>query len=208
MKIGLYGGTFNPIHRGHIHILNAFTEILELGRILVMPTAEPPHKRARTLAPGADRLRMCQIAAEQVTGAEVLVSDLELRRGGRSYSSDTLRELQARYPGDTLHFLMGEDMFLTVQNWHEAETVMKLTVLCASPRSADGLLRLREHGKYLETRFGASVRIADIPYMPVSSTEIREKIGRGEDAAGLLPPGVADYIKKRRLYQAGEETGC
>lgn len=208
MRIGLYGGTFNPIHRGHIHILNAFIDLLGLHQIIVMPAAEPPHKLAKGLAPGEDRLQMCRIAAKQVKGADVLVSDLELRRGGRSYSSDTLQELQKRYPGDILHFLMGEDMFLTVQNWHEAETVMELAVLCASPRSTDGLQRLRSHGEELEKRFGARTRIADIPYLPVSSTEIREKIGRGEDAGELLPPGVLAYIKKRQLYQADKETGC
>lgn len=208
MKIGLYGGTFNPIHRGHIHILNAFIDVLGLGKIIVMPAAEPPHKRVQTLAGGDDRLRMCEIAARQVRGADVLVSNLELCRGGLSYSSDTLRELHAQYPGDTLHFLMGEDMFLTVQNWHEAETVMKLAVLCASPRSTDGLHRLREHATELEKRYGAQTRIADIPYMPVSSTEIRDKISQGGDAAELLPPGVLDYIKKRKLYAAGKETEC
>lgn len=208
MKTGLYGGTFNPIHRGHIHILNAFIDVLGLGKIIVMPAAEPPHKRVQTLAGGDDRLRMCAIAAEQVRGADVLISDLELRRGGLSYSSDTLRALHTQYPGDTLHFLMGEDMFLTVQNWHEAEAVMELAVLCASPRSADGIHRLREHAKELEKRYGAQTRIADIPYMPVSSTEVRELIGRGGDAAELLPPGVAEYIHEKQLYEGDKETGC
>jgi len=203
MNIGIYGGTFNPIHCGHIHILNAFIDMLELSQIIVIPTAQPPHKTAQPLAPGADRLRMCEIAAGQMKAADVLVSDMELRRGGRSYSSDTLRELHAQYPEDSLHFLMGEDMFLTVENWHEAETVMRLAVLCASPRSADGFHRLREHAEFLETCYGARTRIADIPYMPVSSTEIRKKIGRGEDVAWLLPPGVPAYIKKRKLYQGG-----
>lgn len=202
MKIGIYGGTFNPIHAGHIHILNAFIDVLELQQIIVIPTAQPPHKTAQTLAAGADRLQMCRIAAEQVKGAKVWVSDIELRRGGRSYSSDTLQGLQEQYPGDTLHFLMGEDMFLTVEKWHEAETVMRLAVLCASPRSADGLHRLREHAEVLQKRYGARTRIADIPYLPVSSTEIREKIRRGEDAVCLLPTGVLAYIKKRNLYQS------
>lgn len=113
-RLGVFGGTFNPIHNGHLRLLQGAREALELDRVLVIPTKQPPHKRPQQLASDEDRLAMCRLAVEGLSGVEV--SDLEIRRGGLSYTADTLAELRRRYPDSTLYLLVGGDMFLTIDS--------------------------------------------------------------------------------------------
>lgn len=201
MRTGIYGGTFNPIHNGHIHILREFIVRLELDRVLVIPTGTPPHKLARELAPAADRLAMCELAAGEITEAPVEVSDMETRREGKSYTVETLEALRTRYPEDRFFLLMGEDMFLTVDEWYRAGDILSTTTLCASPRSADGLSRLGEKAADLKARFGADCVVCPIPWVEVSSTRIREKIDEEQPLTGLVPESVAAYIKANGLYR-------
>lgn len=201
MRTGVYGGTFNPIHRGHVHILREFIGRLELQRVLLIPDGTPPHKEAQDLAAPGDRLEMCRLGARDLGVVEV--SGMELRRPGKSFTSDTLTELHRMYPEDELYFLMGEDMFLTVDRWHEAATIFRLAVLCASPRSRSGMERLMEKEREL-VKLGARCRVEDIPFLDVSSTRVRELCRAGEDISGLVPEGVARYIRENRIY--GGET--
>lgn len=206
MRTGVYGGTFNPIHRGHIHILGEFMARLSLDRVLLIPDGTPPHKQADDLASAEHRLAMCRLAAEELPG-RVEVSDMELLRPGRSFTSDTLAQLNGLYPGEELFLLMGEDMFLTVDRWHEAGEIFRRAVLCASPRSPEGLARLLEKSRELEA-LGARCRVEDIPFWDVSSTRVRELAARGEDVSGLVPGAVAEYMKKHRIYQGGGGHGA
>lgn len=206
MRIGVYGGTFNPMHLGHTHILTEFVKRLNLDKLIVIPTAVPPHKKVSDLAPSADRLEMCRLALESIKAVSSEVSDMEISRGGLSYSSDTISALSNSNPGSELYFLMGEDMFLTVQNWYEPEKIFSLAILAASPRSNDGFKRLLEHKGYLENNFGAKAVIEDIPYLNVSSTEIREKISTNENTDGLLDRQVLQYITDRGLYKKHDKA--
>lgn len=206
MRTGVYGGTFNPIHRGHIHILGEFMARLSLDRALLIPDGTPPHKQAGDLAPAEHRLAMCRLAAEELPG-RVEVSDVELLRPGRSFTSDTLAQLNGLYPGEELFLLMGEDMFLTVDRWHEAGEIFRRAVLCASPRSPQGLARLLEKSRELEA-LGARCRVEDIPFWDVSSTRVRELAAKGEDVSGLVPGAVAAYMEKHRIYQGGGGHGA
>lgn len=201
MRTGVYGGTFNPIHRGHVHILREFIGRLELQRVLLIPDGTPPHKEAQDLAAPGDRLEMCRLAARGLGVVEV--SGMELRRPGKSFTSDTLTELHRMYPEDELYFLMGEDMFLTVDRWHDAPTIFRLAVLCASPRSRSGMERLMEKEREL-IKLGARCRVEDIPFLDVSSTRVRELARAGEDISGLVPDEVARYIRENSIY--GGET--
>ncbi|MEG1777978.1 MAG: nicotinate-nicotinamide nucleotide adenylyltransferase, partial [Angelakisella sp.] len=115
--IVIYGGTFNPIHNGHMAVCRYVSGELGAPKILLIPTAAPPHKEAPALAPGEDRLAMCRLAAAELSGAEVL--DWELLRGGLSYTIETLRYLSECYSGDRLFLLMGSDMFLTFREWRD-----------------------------------------------------------------------------------------
>lgn len=205
MRIGVYGGTFNPIHLGHIHILKEFIRRLGLSRVLLIPTGTPPHKDAPELAEKADRLAMCELAVREIAEAPVEISRIEFDRPGKSYSADTLTELSRLYPGDELFFLMGEDMFLTVDSWYHPEVICSLAVLCASPRSENGLCKLKQKQKELEQKFGARCFVEDIPYFPASSTQVRELAAQGKSLSGLVPPEVAAYIREHEVYFMSNE---
>lgn len=201
MRIGVYGGTFNPIHTGHIHILREFIRHLSLERVLLVPTGTPPHKDAPELASQEDRFSMCALAVQEIREAPVEISRIEFDRQGKSYSADTLTLLKRRYPEDGLFFLMGEDMFLTVDRWYHPEIICACAALCASPRSESGLGNLKEKQKELEREFGARCFLEDISYLPVSSTQVRELAEKGESLKGLVPERVEDYIREHGLYR-------
>ena len=201
MKIGVYGGTFNPIHNGHVHLAREFIRRLGLDRALLIPTGAPPHKAAPELAPAEDRLAMCALAAAEITEAPVEVSRIEVDRAGKSYTAQTLAALRERYPEDELVLLMGEDMFLTVDQWFQAEKILSTATLAASPRSRDGLTRLLEKKAALERDFGARCVVEDIPFLDVSSTQARAAIDRGLPLSGLVPEAVAAYIQAHGLYR-------
>ena len=185
MKTGIYGGTFNPIHRGHIHLAEEFARRLGLDRVLLIPTRVPPHKAAPDLASGKDRLAMCRLAVGEKTNLEV--SDIEMRREGKSYTAETLEELRRLYPQDEFYLLMGEDMFLTVEHWYRPETIFFLAVVCATPRSLHGMGKLQAKKDEYASRYGARCVLEDIPYLPVSSTQVREWAAQGKDIVPLVP---------------------
>lgn len=196
MRIGVYGGTFNPIHNAHVRMAEAYVRQLRLDRILLVPTHIPPHKRAVDLAPDEDRLAMCRLAAAELPRFEV--SDREIRQGGRSYTYRTLEQLRAAYPGDELFLLMGADMFLTVQDWVEPAAIFRQATLCVGQREPGGLDRLRAHKAKLEQQ-GARCVILDMPPAPLSSTEIRRQL-RAHGTAEGLHPAVLAYIQTHGLY--------
>lgn len=195
-KLAIFGGTFNPIHNGHIHLARQFAELLHADRVLLIPTATPPHKREDNLADITHRLAMCRLAAE---GLPFAVSDLEMRRGGRSYTADTLRELKKLYPAASMYLLMGEDMFLTLESWHEPEVICSLATVCVAPRSRDGQARLRSYASKLEQK-GARVQIEPISYLSVSSTMVRDAVRNGGSVSGMVPEAVELYIREHHLY--------
>ena len=137
MKIGIYGGTFNPPHLGHITAARTVFELLKLDQLLLIPAGMPPHKDLPAGSPTPDqRLEMTRLAGEQIgLGDRVQVLDMELRREGRSFTSDTLRQLREEHPDDELWLLMGTDMFLTLQHWHEPEKILSLAGIAAFGRT-------------------------------------------------------------------------
>lgn len=198
-KIGILGGTFNPVHKGHLWLAQEFSHRLSLDVLLLVPTKLPTHKQVPDLASAEHRLEMCRLAAEPFG---FLVSDVEITRPTRSYTVLTLRELHGQFPGDEFYLLMGEDMFLTLQNWKEPETIFSMAKLCVSPRSFDpgNLQRLRQYARTLEP-FGAQSLLVPIPYLPVSSTEIRQAVQNGGEFRQWVPAAVADYIAAHHLYE-------
>ena len=191
MKTGIYGGTFNPIHNGHLHIVEEFRRGLGLDRVLLIPTRVPPHKAAPDLASAGERFAMCRLAAQGKPWLEL--SDIEMRREGKSYTAETLEELSALYPQDQFYLLMGEDMFLTLGRWYRPETIFSLASVCTTPRSPDGLDALRQKALEYTGQFQARCFLEHIPYLPISSTQVRQAVARGEDVSGLVPQAVAAY---------------
>ena len=141
MRIGIYGGTFNPPHLGHVTAARAVFELLKLDKLLLVPAGLPPHKDLPAGSPTPEqRLEMTRLAADQTgLGDRVEVLDLELRREGRSYTSDTLAQLKAQHPDDELWLLMGTDMFLTLQTWHEPEKVLSLAGIASFGRTEEDI---------------------------------------------------------------------
>lgn len=200
MNIGVYGGTFNPIHNGHIEAARQAVEALSLDRLLLVPAALPPHKDLPAgTGTAAQRLQMVQFAADCIPRAEA--SDIELRRPGKSYTADTLAGLRGAYPDARLFLLVGTDMFLTLQSWKRPEEITKNDVICAMYRAASDTQEAMERQKrFLEGTFGAEVvLLGNIP-LEASSSGLRAALARGGDVSSLLPEQVFGYILREKLY--------
>ncbi len=200
MKILIYGGSFNPPHKGHIHGVKMAMEAVRPDRVFLIPAATPPHKTLPEDTPsGEERLAMTRLAAGAIPEAEVL--DLELRRSGKSYTVDTLRALRAQYPAAELVFLVGTDMFLTLDEWREPESIFSLATLALYPREADRAEAIEEKRQALEKRYGAHLLVLTGEPVEISSTELRSALRRREGQS-YLPPEVYAYIIRNRLYGA------
>ena len=201
MNIGVYGGTFDPPHWGHITAARAAMEQLGLDKLVLIPDRVPPHKALpEGSASPEQRLEMAALATAEL-GRRAEVSDRELRRDGPSYTSDTLAELRREYPEDALWLLMGSDMFLSLQTWHAPEEIMALARIAPFSREAeDESAAFAAQKARLEREYGAQIQIVQNPEVrELSSTEVRAALaaGRGSD---LLPPAVYGYVLREHLY--------
>ena len=192
MRIGLFGGTFNPVHSGHVNLVKNFKEKLSLDKVLVIPTAQPPHKEAKELVSSEDRIKMCRLAFGEL--AEI--SDIEISRGGKSYTVETLRELKKIYKDDEFYFLVGSDMLLSFKRWYRWEEILTMCTLCATDRNNE------QSCKEADKDFFEKIIFCDFEKTVVSSSEVREKLEKGESVLSLLPSEVYDYIKEKGLYNA------
>ena len=203
MKIALYGGAFNPVHSEHLNIVLAAKEKLGLDKIIVIPTNVSPHKKGVMFARGKDRLAMCRLAFEGVTGVEI--SDVELKRGGVSYSYVTCRHFKKIYAGDELYFIVGADMLKTFALWKEPEEILKCVTLAVCARENEA--ELTAEIKKFQKRFKKDLVNFGYVGKPVSSTRVRALAALGEDTAGLVPEEVRLFIRKRHLYELTELLG-
>ena len=203
MKIGIYGGTFNPPHGGHLAAARAAAAVLGLDKLVFVPAGLPPHKQLpENSATDRQRLEMTTILADQMRRPDLTaVWDTELRRPGKSYTSDTLYEAKLLWPDAELWLLMGTDMFLTLQAWHKPDKVMELAGICAFGRTeADTEAVFEPQRKYLHDTFNARVTTVTIPdLVDISSTQLRKALeeGRGRE---YLPDPVYGYILREKLY--------
>ena len=198
IRIGIYGGTFSPPHNGHIAAAKAFMEQMWLDFLYVIPTATPPHKEMDVPVDAVHRLEMCRLAFSGVEG--VYVSDMEMRRGGRSYTVDTLRELTGE--DRRLFLLCGTDMMLTLDQWREPEEIFKLSYPVYIRREKDALIDKMIVQKIADynQKYGKVVRRIVTEPIELSSNLVREKLGNGEDISDLIPASVEKYIRDNHLY--------
>lgn len=202
--IGIYGGTFDPPHLGHMEAARAAAAMLGLDELLFIPAKLPPHKELpEDAASPEQRLDMIAYVADALSlTLPCRVLDLELRREGASYTADTAEYLREQYPDDTLWFLMGTDMFLSFQTWHEPERIVRCAGLCAFSRSeADTAALFQKQKEQLAALYpGARIRILDLPQViEVSSTRLRRQLRDGGGGDHIWPP-VYGYILRNRLY--------
>ena len=187
MKSGILGGSFNPIHHGHLIVATRVAERLGLDRVLLIPTALSPLKRPQDLAPARDRWAMVRMA---VRGSGLLEpSDLEIRRGGTSYTVETLEALKRSQAG-ALYLMVGEDAARLLPRWRAVEEVRRLATLVVVRRGGH-----RSAGKLPKEM------IVDVPLLEISSTEIRDRVKRGLSIRYLVPDAVERYIRRKRLYR-------
>ena len=201
MKIGVYGGTFNPIHTGHMAAAKFAAEYLQLDLLYLIPAGLPPHKTLAEDTPDAEhRLNMTRLAAGAI-GKNVKVLDIELRRTGKSYTVDTLRELRALHPEDELYFFMGTDMFLTFHLWYQPQEIARLCTICAFGRSETDTEELfAVQREYLRDTLGANMITLVLPkIVEISSTQLRDELKNGS-ASEYLHPAVCGYILREGLY--------
>lgn len=197
MKVGLFGGSFNPIHKGHMALADNFVRELRLDKLILMPANIPPHKAADNLISGKDRLNMCKIAAEKIENT--VASDFELNRNNVSYTVDTLEELYKKY--GVIYLIMGTDMFLSLQNWHKATRIFQLSVPCVSSRNENEYDELKRHSEYLKNTYGAESVVKAFPVIKLSSTEIRKRLAENEACSDLVDGDVLKYIKENMLFR-------
>ncbi len=210
MSLGVFGGTFNPVHLAHLRLAQEVRESLALERVLFVPSADPPHKQL-DLAGARQRLEMVQLAIASNPSFEAL--DVELQREGPSYSVDTLRVLSQRYAGQPLWFLMGTDTLAELDTWHDPETFVGLTniAVVGRPGSAHCALELllpeRLAASFvsgpglLRHASGREIRSVPFPPLSISASEIRRRVARGASIRYLVPDAVIDYIQKNGLYE-------
>ena len=213
MKIGIYGGTFNPIHLGHLRTAEEIRQRFALREIIFVPSARPPHKQSPEIVDGSHRLKMAALA---VTGNPCFsVSDLEVRRGGKSYSLDTLRELKKLHPESNLAFICGRDAFLEIHTWHKYRELFAAAdfIVTSRPGSKPRALSQtippaarREFRRQKKTAAlvhvsGKTVTFTEVTGLDISSTLIRRFIREGLSPRYLIPRRVGEYIIENRLYQ-------
>jgi nicotinate-nucleotide adenylyltransferase len=198
LRVGIFGGTFAPVHNGHVAAARAFMEQMWLDVLYVIPAGIPPHKQMEGDANVWQRLRMCELAFEGMDG--VLISDLEIRREGKSYTVDTLRELWGE--DRRLFLLCGTDMMLTLDQWRSPEEIFKLSYPVYIRREADASLdaKIIEKIAQYHQKYGKVVRKIVTEPIELSSNEIRARLNEGKSISHLVPAAVEAYIQEKHLY--------
>lgn len=195
IKTGIFGGAFNPVHKGHVRLAEEAVKQLKLKRLLIIPTYDSPHKQTELL-PFEDRAEMCRRAFGHIEGVEI--SDIEVKLGGKSFTINTVRELRSLYPGDQFFLLIGGDMLFSFDKWFKYESLLKETKVCAVARDNDSLVDMMEFANEM-----GRIKVLPTKAVEISSTEIRGKSAKGEDISELVPEGVAEYIAQHGLYREG-----
>ncbi len=196
IKIALFGGTFDPVHNAHVMLAEQMYEKINPDRFIIMPDCIPYHKSHNSLTSDGDRLAMCRIAF----GSRYEVSDMEILRGGPTYTIDTIEKISADCKDCVIYLICGSDMFLTLKSWRRYEDIIHQAVVCVAPRRGGDLAEIGEYADSIE-RDGGCVIISDKTLPAISSTNIRNLIKAGINASEYIPGGVYEYIIENGLYK-------
>lgn len=196
-KIGIMGGTFNPIHIGHLIAAQTSYEALNLDEIIFIPSGDPPHKTANSLVPAEQRFKMVKIAVED--NKNFSVCNMEINRPGKTYTYDTLLELRKLYPDDIIYFIIGYDTLKEMDSWKDIKSVFKLCRFIVVNRG-NTTEDLYSEIKRKKENYNAQIEIVKIPNIEISSTEIRDKVAEGKSIKYYLPEKVISYIENNTVY--------
>lgn len=197
-NIAIFGGTFNPIHNGHIKLINSFNEAMSFDKVLIVPTKIPPHKEPNELISAEHRLNMIKAAVKDMPN--VKPSDIELKREGASYTYMTIRQLKEIYPDDKLFLIVGSDMFLTFDKWRNFEEIFKNAVLCSAARDFGDFEKMKKKSEEYKEKYSAECCVMNFDVLKLSSTDIRRAVNEFEEIGEYVPQKVAEYIYENSLY--------
>lgn len=198
-RIGLFGGTFNPIHVGHLTIAEEARIAAKLDRVIFIPSGESYFKDPRDIAPREDRYNMTRLAC----GDTYAVSDMETQREGPSYTAVTCRAFREMYPDDELFLILGADSILEIDRWRDPQAIFDAVTVLAFTRGGADNAAFAAEARRLRNKYGARIEIIDVFAIDVSSSDIRRFIAGGHAFRHLVGEGVYDYIRERKLYGVG-----
>ena len=188
-RVGLIGGTFDPIHNGHVLLAQFALEKIPLNRILFIPAADPPHKDCVYVSASA-RMQMVSLAVADMES--VFVSKIELDRSGKSFTVDTLRQLCKQNPNDSYYLIIGDDNVSQISSWHDPEGIFELCTVVVGNRMITDRVGKKQ--------FLDQMTLLDTPLFELSSTEIRQRLITGRSVKGMIPESVESYIREQGLY--------
>lgn len=199
LKTGVFGGTFDPVHIGHLAVAERVYCDLDLDRIVFVPASASPFKLGEATTPGEHRLAMLKLAVQD--NPHFAVNDIELQRGGTSYTVDTMEMLGERYPQDEFYFIMGMDSFLELGGWKNVKRLVELCQLVVVTRPGYELPREQKELSSLPSYVWQRTRFLETPGLDIAATEIRERIKKGRSVRYLLTPDVESYIYENGIYR-------
>lgn len=202
MRIGILGGTFNPIHNGHLLMAEYVREAMELEQVWIMPSGRPPHKHHPVLVTDEDRCEMIKLAIQD--NETFVFSDMEMMRNGITYTADTLEQLRETYPEHEFYFIMGADSFVELSTWYHPEKIFSLAEIVVVNRQGTTRHQFAEYRDLYEKNYGKEAFLVEMPFIGISSTNIRLRAATGLTVRYQVPDVVAEYMEKKGLYQVEE----
>lgn len=202
-KVGILGGTFDPIHYAHLILAEHAWEQFQLDTVLLMPCAVPPHKEDREITQALHRSRMVQLAIED--NNHLKLSNFELERKGTTYTADTVQLLSKEHPECEYYFILGADSLFYIDKWYHPEQILEQIPIVAAVRGDTEQTDLQKQIVYLKERYPSSqITLLDTPHIEISSTMIRENVRQGKTIKYYVPKDVEKYIYQQKLYQISE----
>ncbi len=198
-RVGIMGGTFDPIHIGHLILAECAYEQFQLETVQFLPSGNPPHKADREDG-AADEERLDMVSLAIRDNPHFSLDAEEMRRTGLSYTSDTLTALRERHPDAAYYFIIGADSLLSFDSWHEPESISRNCVLLAAVRNGFSVSEMERKMKELHKCYGTEIHLLHTPYMDISSTDLRDRIREGRSLRYYVPDAVREYIEKKGIY--------
>lgn len=199
MKIGIIGGTFNPIHLGHLLLAEWAKDAFSLDRVMVMPTGISYLKEGTNVLPGEERLHMVRLALDD--RADMFAEDIEVQRGGFTYTHETLEALTEQYPNDSFYFICGSDILFSIEKWKDPQKIFDLCTLVAAVRGDESMDDMKRKRDELAATYQANIEVFPFMNFSVSSTEVRNRIREGKSVTYLVPEKVLAYIEEKGFYR-------
>jgi len=198
-KIGLFGGTFDPVHNGHMDIAEKVFLEFSLSFVLMLISGDPPHKQREDMASAQDRFNMASLAAKN--HSFIIPSDVEITREGKIYTIDTLKILKKQYPDDDFYYIIGKDTLFELETWKDIEEVFRLTKFICIGRAGFGGSSARTQALYLKEKYGADIYLSSLSGPDISSSMVRQKVRQNQSIAELTDENIGEYIKSHALYK-------